>query len=148
MLVDELLQTHKDIERGVELQPVLQGSRRAFPGPDDVPGCLDGLGLPGEAITSAVRSHDPFQKIVGVWLIRRLSPDSNPIEISHLPEAREEGTLLHAMGSEAANVHVGRKGQSKKILKDLNRRKRKWLRSAAKEMPKAMQREWRDYKSS
>jgi hypothetical protein len=101
-----------------------------------------------EAITSAVRSHDPFQKIVGVWLIRRLSPDSNPIEISHLPEAREEGTLLHAMGSEAANVHLGRKRQSMKILKDLNRRKPKWLRSAAKEMAKAMQREWRDYKTS
>src|SRR6202167_1530449 len=35
----------------------------------------------GQAITAAVRSRDPFQKIVGTWLIRRLSPDSNPIEI-------------------------------------------------------------------
>jgi hypothetical protein len=52
------------------------------------------------------------------------------------------------MGSEAANVHLGRTRQIKKILKDLNRRKPKWLRSAAKEMAKAMQREWRDYKSS
>jgi hypothetical protein len=101
-----------------------------------------------EAITSAVRSHDPFQKIVGTWLIRRLSPDSNPIEISRLPKEREEDTLLVAMGSEAANVHLGRKRQGRKILKDLNRRKPKWLRSAAKEMAKVVEREWREYKNA
>lgn len=33
------------------------------------------------AIKSAVRSPDPFQVIQGSWLIRRLSPDSNPIDI-------------------------------------------------------------------
>jgi uncharacterized protein (DUF2252 family) len=31
-----------------------------------------------EAIRSAIRPHDPFQRIHGSWLIRRLSPDSNP----------------------------------------------------------------------
>lgn len=41
------------------------------------------------------------------WLIRRLSPESNPIEISDLHKERNEEQLLYAMGSEAANVHVG-----------------------------------------
>jgi len=98
-----------------------------------------------EAIESAVRSHDPFQKVVGRWLIRRLSPESNPIEIADLPEERDEETLLHAMGSEAANVHLGRERQAKNILKDLRRRKANWLRSAAKDMAKAMKREWKEY---
>src|ERR1700692_2750759 len=47
-----------------------------------------------KAIQFPVRSHDPFQKIVGTWLIRRLSPESNPIEIADLPEERDEETLL------------------------------------------------------
>ena len=63
-----------------------------------------------EAISSAVRSPDPFQVIEGSWLIRRLSPDSNPIDIQSLPKHRVEHMLLHAMGSEAANVHLGTKG--------------------------------------
>jgi hypothetical protein len=54
-----------------------------------------------QAIKSAARSHDPFQKIEGSWLIRRLSPESNPIEIADLPQERDEETLLYAMGSEA-----------------------------------------------
>jgi uncharacterized protein (DUF2252 family) len=99
-----------------------------------------------DAITSAVRSHDPFQQVVGGWLIRRLSPDSNPIEISRLPDKREEDTLLDAMGSEAANVHLGSRRAVKRILKDLGRRKSKWLQSAAKKMAKAIEREWEDYR--
>jgi hypothetical protein len=98
-----------------------------------------------EAIESAVRSHDPFQKVVGRWLIRRLSPESNPIDIADLPEERDEETLLHAMGSEVANVHLGRKRQAKIILEDMRRRKANWLRSAAKNMAKAIERDWKDY---
>src|ERR1019366_6602193 len=99
-----------------------------------------------KAIQFAVRSHDPFQKVVGAWLIRRLSPESNPIEIADLPEERDEETLLYAMGSEAANVHLGSKRQVAGILRDLGRRKSNWLRSAARDMAKAMEGEWKRYK--
>jgi uncharacterized protein (DUF2252 family) len=101
-----------------------------------------------KAIQSAVRSHDAYQKIVGAWLIRRLSPDSNPIEIDDLPEERDEEALLHAMGSEAANVHLGSSLQAKRILKDLHGRKSNWLRSAAKDMAKTMEGEWKEYRNS
>jgi hypothetical protein len=89
---------------------------------------------------AAVRSPDPYQTMVGNWLIRRLSPDSNPIEIEELPKERDEQALLHAMDSETANVHLGRRGQSKKSSKDLRSRKSEWLPSAAK--AKALEREW------
>jgi hypothetical protein len=98
-----------------------------------------------QAIKSAVRSHDPFQKIEGAWLIRRLSPESNPIEIADLPQERDEETLLYAMGSEAANVHLGSKRQIADILKDLQRRKSNWLRSAASDMAKAMENDWKKF---
>jgi len=101
-----------------------------------------------EAITAAVRSRDPFQKIEGGWLIRRLSPDSNPIEIEELPQKRDEEALLHAMGTEAANVHLGSRRVINRILKDLCRRKAGWLRSAAKEMAKFTERDWKKYSKS
>ena len=99
-----------------------------------------------ETIASAVRSHDPYQQIVGNWLIRRLSPDSNPIDIDSLPKKRDEYVLLHAMGKEAANVHLGTPRQVKRVLKDLHRREKNWLRCAAKEMAKAIEKEWKQYK--
>jgi hypothetical protein len=101
-----------------------------------------------QAIANAVRAHDPFQKTIGRWIIRRLSPDSNPVEIACLPKKRDEKVLLHAMGAEAANVHLGSKGRVKGILKDLHNRKSNWLRSASKAMAQAIEKDWKDYKQS
>jgi hypothetical protein len=100
------------------------------------------------AIKSAVRSHDPYQEMVGTWLIRRLSPDANPIEIEDLPKTRDEEILLHAMGAETANVHLGTPRQRKRILNDLQRRKSGWLQKAAKIMAKATERDWKKYRRS
>jgi hypothetical protein len=101
-----------------------------------------------DAIEGAVRSRDPFQKIINGWLIRRLSPDSNPIEIADWPAKRDEEALLHAMGSEAANIHLGTTGQIRNVLNDLQRRKSTWLRTAAKQMAQALEADWKDYKQS
>jgi Uncharacterized protein conserved in bacteria (DUF2252) len=101
-----------------------------------------------KAITSAVRSPDPFQVIAGSWLIRRLSPDSNPIDIQTLPKHRDEEMLLFAMGAEAANVHLGTKGQAMKITHDVNRRKSGWLRDAAVSMAKVLEKDWNHYRKS
>src|SRR5579863_10232613 len=98
-----------------------------------------------KAISSAVRSSDPFQLIDGPWLIRRLSPDSNPIDIQTLPKHSDEEILLSAMGSESANVHLGSKGQTKKILIDLKTRKQRWLEDAAVRMAKVLEKDWKWY---
>lgn len=99
-----------------------------------------------EAIRSAIRSPDPYQRIDGEWLIRRLSPDSNPIDIQMLPKHRDEEMLLRAMGSEAANVHLGTNRQTRKILKDLRTRKTSWLRDAALRMAKILGKDWKQYR--
>ena len=101
-----------------------------------------------EAISSAIRSPDPFQVIEGSWLIRRLSPDSNPIDIQCLPKHRDVPMLLHAMGSEAANVHLGTKGQATRILNDLKKRKSNWLRDAAARMARAVEKDWKHNRKS
>jgi Uncharacterized protein conserved in bacteria (DUF2252) len=99
------------------------------------------------AISSAVRSPDPFQVIKGAWLVRRLSPDSNPIDIQTLPKHRDERMLLRAMGSEAANVHLGTKRQVANIQKDLRKRKSNWLPNAAARMAEVVEKEWKRYKN-
>lgn len=101
-----------------------------------------------QAIESAVRARDPFQVVEGEWLIRRLSPDSNPVDIATLPKKRDEHILLHAMGSEAANVHLGSKRQVKNILKDLHCRKPGWLRTAGKDMARAIEKDWEKYRQA
>lgn len=101
-----------------------------------------------KAISSAVRSPDPFQVIDGSWLIRRLSPDSNPIDIQTLPKHSDEERLLTAMGSEAANIHLGTKSQTKKILKDLKMQKRGWLRDAAMRMARLLEKDWEHYRKT
>jgi hypothetical protein len=98
-----------------------------------------------DALEAAVRSHDPFQRISGRWLIRRLAPDSNPIDIMDLPKQRDEARLLHAMGVEAANVHLGSGRAVRRIVADLHRRKPGWLHAAAKAMAKVVERDWRHY---
>jgi Uncharacterized protein conserved in bacteria (DUF2252) len=100
-----------------------------------------------QVMNSALRSRDPYQKIWRSWLIRRLSPDSNPIKIEELPVKRDEDTLLRAMGSETANVHLGsHRGRAKMLLKDLDKRRAHWLHSAALQMAKQTIREWKEYR--
>src|SRR6202167_2099592 len=98
------------------------------------------------AISSAIRSPDPFQVIEGSWLIRRLSPDSNPIDIKSLPRHADESMLLRAMGSEAANVHLGTGRQVTNIQKDLRKRKSKWLPDAAARMAQQVEKDWKLYR--
>jgi hypothetical protein len=99
-----------------------------------------------KVMSSAVRSPDPFQVIDGYCLIRRLSPDSNPIDIQKLPKHSEEDMLLTAMGSEAANVHLGTKSQINNVLKDLRMRKPGWLQDAGVRMAKVLEKDWKRYR--
>ena len=56
--------------------------------------------------------------------------------------------LLHAMGSEAANVHLGSKRQVANIQKDLRNRKSNWLPDAAARMAQAVEKDWKRYRKS
>jgi Uncharacterized protein conserved in bacteria (DUF2252) len=98
-----------------------------------------------KAIRTASRAPDPYQLVTGKWIIRRLSPDSNPIELADLPDERDDEVLLYAMAQEVANVHLATLEARSRILRDLQRRPKGWLRAAAKQMAKMTKRDWKAY---
>ena len=98
-----------------------------------------------EIVKQSVRCWDPFLRLKGRWIIRRLAPDCSRIELSALPKKRDEIRLLHAMGFETANIHLG-SGKAHAILNDLKKRKPAWLEHAAKKMAEAVLEDWQDWK--
>ncbi len=97
-----------------------------------------------EILDRAVRCLDPFVHVRQKWIVRRLAPDCSRIELSQLPRERDELRLLHAMGWETANVHLG-SAKPRVLLADLKKRPTGWLLSAARQMEKAVQADFRDY---
>jgi uncharacterized protein DUF2252 len=96
-------------------------------------------------LDQAVRCRDPFVKVEGSWLARRLAPYCSRIELPSLPKKRNEGRLLYAMGWETANVHLGTRNAIKAVQRDLSKRKADWLRTATKQMTKVTMRDWKDW---
>jgi hypothetical protein len=112
-----------------------------------------GQGKPAEImyqviIDQAIRCPDPFVHLCGHWIVRRLSPHCSRIELASLPDARDELHLLRAMGFETANIHLGTPTAPREILRDLNKRRSNWLYSAARDMRKAMERDWKEWRNS
>lgn len=97
-----------------------------------------------DALDSVVRALDPFVRLKGGWIVRRLAPDCSRVELSSLPKEKEEGRLLRAMGWEVGNVHLGSK-RTRAILKDLSRRPTHWLHRAAARMCKATTADWSEF---
>jgi hypothetical protein len=97
-----------------------------------------------DALDSAVRSRDPFVRLQKRWIVRRLAPDCSRIELSALPAERDEVRLLHAMGWETANIHLGN-GKRPALLADLGKRPRRWLLDAAHAMQKTLRADFESY---
>jgi hypothetical protein len=98
-----------------------------------------------QAIDEAVRVPDPFVRVKGQWVFRRLAPDCSRLELGALPESHDELKLLHAMGWEVANIHLGTRNAVPRVLKDLNRRPAKWLRRATQAMMQATLDDWKTW---
>jgi hypothetical protein len=97
-------------------------------------------------LTRAVRCLDPFVQLRGRWIVRRLSPHCSRIELAAMKPEGEELRLLHAMGWETANIHLGSQSARKLILRHLDKQKAKWLQQAAAEMLKAVREDWRTWR--
>ena len=97
-------------------------------------------------LKDAVRSADPFLACPGRWVVRRLAPDCARIDLADLPDRRDELRLVHAMGFETANVHLGT-GKASTLLADLGRRPQSWLRRAALVMVDQVDRDWSAFRA-
>lgn len=98
-----------------------------------------------EVLDRSVRDIDPFVRLRGSWIVRRLAPDCSRVELASMPDERDESKLLRAMGFETANVHLGTRRAAKRILRDLNKRPADWLHKAATAMVKATTADWREW---
>jgi hypothetical protein len=98
-----------------------------------------------DILERAVRCRDPWVRVRRRWLIRRLAPDCGRVELATLAKSLEAERLLHAMGRETANIHLGSAKAIKAIRKDLAKRKSGWLRRAAKEMGEALRADWKQW---
>jgi Uncharacterized protein conserved in bacteria (DUF2252) len=93
-------------------------------------------------INRAVRCPDPFVQLRGRWVVRRLGPHCSRIELASLRGPDTELRLLHAMGWETANIHLGTPSARKSILHHLSKQKPKWLHHAAEAMLEAVREDW------
>ena len=97
-------------------------------------------------LDAAVRMPDPWVRICGSWIIRRLAPDCSRVELAALPKDRDERKLLRAMGQETANVHLGGGSATAAIRKDLQQRHGHWLRKAAEAMAVDTAEDWKQWR--
>ena len=93
-------------------------------------------------IDGAIRVPDPTLHVAGKWLLRRLAPHCTRIELSELPTGSDEEHLLHAMGFETANVHLGTRGARKAIARELRGRDSSWLGDLAALLAREVVKDW------
>ncbi len=98
------------------------------------------------ALAKSVRCADPYVRVRRGWIARRLAPDCSRIELSSLPRDRDERHLLHAMGWETANVHLGT-ASARALAADLERRPKNWLVRAAAAMSECVQQDFAAWRS-
>jgi len=97
-------------------------------------------------INRAVRCPDPFVQLRGRWIVRRLGPHCSRIELASLRAPDTELRLLHAMGWETANIHLGTPPARKLVLRHLAKQKPRWLHHAAEVMLDAVRSDWEVWK--
>jgi hypothetical protein len=96
----------------------------------------------------AVRCVDPWVRLRGSWLIRRLAPDCRRVELAAMAKSMEVERLLQVMGRETANIHLGSPKSIRLIRADLSKRKGDWLQQACKSMIESVRADWKDWKAA
>src|ERR1700728_117651 len=97
-------------------------------------------------INRAVRCPDHFVQLHGRWIVRRLAPDCSRILLASLRAPDTDLRLLHSMGWETANIHLGTSTARKLILRHLDKQKSRWLHQAAEQMLQATRADWQVWK--
>ena len=96
----------------------------------------------------AIRCTDPYFQADGNWTVRRLSPQCSRIELDQIADAAGMQTLFQSMGAETANIHLGSSEVKDAILVDLNSRPADWLETSARDMAKAIRKDWSEWRST
>lgn len=97
-------------------------------------------------MSAAVRCPDPLFAVRRGWIVRRISPECNRVELTSLPKPHDDTRLLHAMGWETANIHAASQRRIKPVLRDLKKRPPHWLRKAASAMLDVTMEDWTQWR--
>jgi hypothetical protein len=100
-----------------------------------------------EILETSCRAIDPFVRLRGRWIVRRLAPDCSRIELTSLPKQVDEKRLLEAMGFETANIHLGSRDFVKAVRNDLSRHRSDWLNDAMKAMTESVLEDYEAWRS-
>jgi len=102
--------------------------------------------LYAEIEARAVRCRDPFLETRGRWVVRRLAPDCNRLNTTSSRRPADQRELLHAMGAETANIHLGSsRAAIAAVRRDVGRRSAVWLHDAATTMAAATLADFREW---
>jgi hypothetical protein len=93
------------------------------------------------------RANDPWYRLNGNLLVRRLSPNNRKLEAEGGSIDLLTPDMLRAMGLELANVHLGTGNRRAAIVRDLARRDGDWLHANAKRAAAAVARDYAEWKA-
>ena len=93
------------------------------------------------------RAPDPWYRVHRHVVVRRLSPNARKIEVQEHPQELGHPDMLHAMGHELANIHLGTGDFRKAIEKDLDRRADDWLEQAAEQAAEFVRADFEEWSS-
>ncbi len=96
-----------------------------------------------DMVDKAIKVKDPFQKVIGNYVGRRLAPDCSPIDLDSLPHDRDEALLLWSMGFETGNHHWATPDAIPDVRHCLAKLPSNWLRDAALAMHEDTVVEWK-----
>ena len=99
----------------------------------------------GEVLKCSIRCADPFLRQQNNWIGRRISPSNSRIEIIDLPREKDVERLLHVMGFETANVHLG-SAPRRKLKKALEGIKLSEFVKASRALENAVLRDWKEWR--
>ena len=93
------------------------------------------------------RAPDPWYRVIGNVVVRRLSPNSHKIEVKHDAETLLDARMLRVMGHELANVHLGTDGAEASVQAHFSKRDAGWLQNAATAAAKLVSDEYEEWKA-
>ena len=99
-----------------------------------------------QILARSIRSADPFLKVHNRWIGRRLGPECGRIELVSFRRLKDQEWLLHAMGFETANIHLG-SAKPSALRNHLHRLRPNWLRDAAAQMHDLLLADFKQWRS-
>lgn len=99
-----------------------------------------------DMLRQAVRVPDPWLHVAPAYVVRRIGPHAERIELGVLKDTKSKHAVLGAMGRETANAHWGDRKAAKAIASDLAGRKPSWLHDHASRMAEATMKDWRAWR--